>query len=207
MTGMSAKCPRCGFGYVWDGTSCGHCRYPRSKPTDADEWVETRILWLANRDNLALEKARFLDNLTDDLRIEFEEPLECGAANRIGKPVLIFHDTPGRWTLLGTHRVLSMHGGEQHAAAIEKVQSMQPGIEPHRVEPHTVEPPRVEQRGEALQPKYRRFWEEIPWEYLHLIDATGRSATIWVPSGNSAWFLLKLVHTFSPNVQFVGSGS
>src|SRR5262245_5218354 len=104
---MSA-CPRCGFMYAWDGTTCAHCGAPSApapSERDKDEWVERRILFKVGQHGLPRGRTFQFQDLCHELQLEIRAA--AGSSLR-GRPVLALVDSPSRWTLLTTREVICL---------------------------------------------------------------------------------------------------
>ncbi len=171
-----AACPKCGFAYAWDGTRCGHCHFPDSliaPEVDHDDLMERRLLARAGKHSLPGRRTHRFPELAPEVQREIRET--AGEAIR-GRPVLVFHDSRVRWTLLTTREVVGWDEGRLRAMPIDDMVSV----------------------GSQSPPPARATAEEIArwkssWEYLRVVDRHGAEAIVWVPCGGEAYALWNLL--------------
>ncbi len=171
---MSSACPKCGFEYAWDGTTCSHCR---GLDTNRDEFLESRFLLKAAKNGLPSKRTWLFREVSPEMQ---KQVVEIIGDRFRGKPVLIFVDSPSRWTLLTTQCVFSWYKENLHEASIDDL--IRVGADS--------KPPRHATSEEIDN------WK-VSWEYLRLVDAVG-VAVVWVPCGSEAYSLwnILLPHTY-----------
>jgi hypothetical protein len=168
-----APCPRCGFTYAWDGTTCGHCRFPSdpAAQTDADQddQIQARILTKVRKHGLPGGRThRF-----DDLEAGYREAIQNLASTHLqGRPILVFMDSLTRWTLLSTREVICHERGELRKVALRELTSVENA-------------PDSEFPSGGTDEEIGRW--KGSWEYLRLTDGTRRVVLIWVPCGGEAY--------------------
>ena len=171
-----AVCPRCGFSYAWDGKNCAHCHYPEPRTpreSDQDDRMAERILFKAGQHRLPGGQTHHFEDLEPGLQKE----ILARAGNRLlGRPVLAFVDSPARWTLLTSREVACLDQGQLRAVNIRDLASVRSDSEPPAVAS-------VEETG-----RWKRSWE-----YLRLVDQSGRAQVVWVPCGAEAYALWNIL--------------
>jgi len=169
-------CPKCGFTFAWDGTSCSHCNYPDSPippEVDRDDLMDHRILHKAGRHNLPSGRTRRFPDVAPDIQSAIREI----AGERIqGSPVLLFFDSRERWTLLTTRELIGLDEGRLRSMSIDEMVSV--GSESHPLTNATFE-------------EVHRW--KSNWEHLRAADRHGAAAVVWVPCGGEAYALWSIL--------------
>jgi hypothetical protein len=143
---------------------------------DRDAWVAGRILWKARKHRLPGGRTFLFSELPEDLR---ERVAAVAAGRAAGRPVLAFVDSPQRWTLLGTGKVVSLHGGQVHECRLDCLTDVGPRDHPPD--------------GAAVE--QAREWKGS-WEYLRVCEGPGAVADLWVPCGGEAYALWNILLMF-----------
>ena len=143
---------------------------------DVDEWIESRITWKAGKHNLPAGRTWLFTDLPPTDRSRFEA---AAAKCDLGRPVLVFLESPDLWTVLGTKKIMSRHHERLQAFPLRQLVRVGPIDKPQHEWP-------VEQV---------RDWKRS-WEYLSLKGTWWRKATIWVPCGGEAYALWSILHMF-----------
>lgn len=174
-----AGCPRCGFAYAWDGTTCGHCRYPSrlsvQTVAEQDNQTEARILIKLRKHGLPGGRThRF-----GDLAVGHQEAIQCAASTQLqGRPVMVCMGSLDRWTLLSTREVICNDSGELRKVVLRELRSVE--------SVHDFEFPSGGSDEEIAR------WKGS-WEYLKVVDRYRRKHLIWVPCGGEAFALWNIL--------------
>src|SRR5262249_10354214 len=99
----------------------------------------------------------------------------AGVAMR-GRPVLVFFDSRGLWTLLTTREVIGLDEGRLRIMSLDDMVSV--GSKSH--------PPKNATAEEVSRWKSR-------WEYLRVGERQGAEAIVWVPCGGEAYALWNIL--------------
>jgi hypothetical protein len=98
--------------------------------------------------------------------------------------VLAFGDSPERWSLLGTRKVVSLHDGETHEFRLEHLCTVEPWD-------------RWDSTALGATMDGAKEWKRT-WEFLRVRDNSGRITKIWVPCGAEAYALWNILLMFPP---------
>jgi len=143
---------------------------------DQAAWITSRIRWKGGQHGLPQGRTHFFPDLPPEMQ---QRLLAVVADCAGGQPVLACVDSPQRWTVLATDKLISYYDHQLHVCVLETLADVRPR-----------DSDRLEEMGdEILEWKTR-------WEYLRLQDDAGRVTEVWVPSGTEAYALWNILRMF-----------
>jgi hypothetical protein len=139
---------------------------------DQDELLERRFVLKAAKHGLPSKRTWLFREIAPEMQSLVNDKI--GDRFR-GRPVLIFVDSPSRWTLLTTQCVFSWYQERLHEASVDDLSEV----------------------GANSAPPQDGTTEEIhnwkvSWEYLRLVNNAGVTV-VWVPCGGEAFALWNML--------------